>query len=113
MISKKFHRCGFPFGPSTCISVADAYTRECPALEADTNPWQWPCNAVLERLVGKRSQTQTMRSDNGPEFTPPDCAGQGPTPAEWPTGNLLAEETVVNVLICKADTAWDSESVFW
>ena len=51
------------------LSVVDAYTRECLALEADTSLGSGRVTRVLERLIEERGQPQSVRSDNGPEFT--------------------------------------------
>ena len=51
------------------LSVVDAYTRECLALEADTSLGSGRVTRVLERLIGERGRPQAVRSDNGPEFT--------------------------------------------
>jgi putative transposase len=51
------------------LSVVDAYTRECLALEADTSLGSGRVTRVLERLIGERGRPESVRSDNGPEFT--------------------------------------------
>jgi putative transposase len=51
------------------FSVVDAYTRECLALEADTCLGSGRLTRVLERLIGERGRPESLRSDNGPEFT--------------------------------------------
>jgi putative transposase len=51
------------------LSVVDAYTRECLALEADTSLGSGRVPRVLERLIGERGRPENVRSDNGPEFT--------------------------------------------
>jgi putative transposase len=51
------------------LSVVDAYTRECLALEADTSLGSGRVTRVLERLIGERGRPENVRSDNGPEFT--------------------------------------------
>lgn len=51
------------------LSVVDAFTRECLALEADTCLGSGRVTRVLERLIGERGRPQNLRSDNGPEFT--------------------------------------------
>jgi len=51
------------------LSVVDAYTRECLALEADTSLGSGRVTRVLDRLIEERGQPQSVRSDNGPEFT--------------------------------------------
>jgi putative transposase len=51
------------------LSVVDAYTRECLALEADTSLGSGRVIRVLERLIAERGAPRSLRSDNGPEFT--------------------------------------------
>ncbi len=51
------------------LSVVDAYTRECLALEADTSLGSGRVIRVLERLIAERGAPESLRSDNGPEFT--------------------------------------------
>jgi putative transposase len=51
------------------LSVVDAYTRECLALEADTCLGSGRVTRVLERLIEERGRPESLRSDNGPEFT--------------------------------------------
>jgi putative transposase len=51
------------------LSVVDAYTRECLALEADTSLGSGRVTRVLERLISERGRPENVRSDNGPEFT--------------------------------------------
>jgi putative transposase len=51
------------------LSVVDAYTRECLALEADTSLGSGRVTRVLERLIGERGRPENLRTDNGPEFT--------------------------------------------
>jgi putative transposase len=51
------------------LSVVDAYTRECLALEADTSLGSGRVARVLERLIAERGRPENVRSDNGPEFT--------------------------------------------
>ena len=51
------------------LSVVEAYTRECLALEADTSLGSGRVIRVLERLIAERGAPQSLRSDNGPEFT--------------------------------------------
>lgn len=51
------------------LSVVDAYTRECLALEADSSLGSGRVIRVLERLIAERGAPESLRSDNGPEFT--------------------------------------------
>jgi putative transposase len=50
------------------LSVVDAYTRECLALEVDTSLGSGRVTRVLERLIEERGHPEALRSDNGPEF---------------------------------------------
>ena len=52
------------------LSVVDAYTRECLALEADTSLGTGRVTRVLDE-VDRRAwpAASNVRSDNGPEFT--------------------------------------------
>jgi putative transposase len=51
------------------LSVVDAYTRECMALEVDTSFASRRVTRVLEEIVAERGQPQRIRCDNGPELT--------------------------------------------
>lgn len=51
------------------LSVADAYTRECLALEADTSFASRRVTRVLEAVIAQRGRPQRIRCDNGPELT--------------------------------------------
>ena len=51
------------------LTVVDAFTRECLALEADTSMGSLRVLRVLERLIAERGAPQRIRTDNGPEFT--------------------------------------------
>ena len=51
------------------LSVVDVFTRECLALEADTCLGSGRVTRVLERLIEERGRPESLRSDNGPEFT--------------------------------------------
>jgi putative transposase len=51
------------------LSVVDAYTRECLALEVDTSFASRRVTRVLEQIVAERGQPQAIRCDNGPELT--------------------------------------------
>jgi putative transposase len=51
------------------LSVVDAYTRECLALEVDTSLGSGRVTRVLDRLIEERGRPDGVRSDNGPEFT--------------------------------------------
>ena len=51
------------------LSVVDAYTRECLALEVDTSFASRRVTRVLDEIVAERGRPQAIRCDNGPEFT--------------------------------------------
>ena len=51
------------------LSVVDAYTRECLALEVDTSFASRRVTRVLEQIVSERGLPQEIRCDNGPELT--------------------------------------------
>jgi len=51
------------------LSVVDAYTRECLALEVDTSFASRRVTRVLDAIIGERGIAGAIRCDNGPEFT--------------------------------------------
>jgi putative transposase len=51
------------------LTVVDAFTRECLALETDTSMGSLRVLRVLERLIAERGTPRRIRTDNGPEFT--------------------------------------------
>ena len=51
------------------LSVVDAYTRECLALEVDTSFASRRVTRVLEQIASERGVPQAIRCDNGPELT--------------------------------------------
>jgi len=51
------------------LSVVDAFTRECLALEVDTGFASRRVTRVLDEIVGRRGRPQAIRCDNGPELT--------------------------------------------
>lgn len=51
------------------LSVVDAFTRECLALEADTSLGSGRVTRALDRLIEERGLPENVRSDNGSEFT--------------------------------------------
>ena len=51
------------------LSVVDAYTRECLALEVDTSFASRRVTRVLEAIVAESGKPQAIRCDNGPELT--------------------------------------------
>ncbi len=48
------------------LSVVDAFTRECLALESDTSMPSRRVTRVLQRIIEQRGAPQFLRSDNGP-----------------------------------------------
>jgi putative transposase len=50
------------------LTVVDAYTRECLAIEADTSLTARRVTAALERVLDDRPSPGKIRTDNGPEF---------------------------------------------
>jgi putative transposase len=50
-------------------SVVDAYTRECLALEVDTNFASRRATQVLDEIIKQRGEPRSIRCDNGPELT--------------------------------------------
>lgn len=51
------------------LSVVDAYTRECLALEVDTSFAGLHVTRVLDQIFMERGQPRAIRFDNGPELT--------------------------------------------
>ena len=51
------------------LSVVDAFTRECIALEADTSFASRRVTRVLDGALQDRARPQRIRCDNGPELT--------------------------------------------
>jgi len=51
------------------LTVVDAYTRECLALEVDTSFASRRVTRVLEAIVAERGQPHAIQCDNGPELT--------------------------------------------
>jgi len=51
------------------LSVLDAYTRECPALEVDTSFASRRVTRVLDGIIEQRGVPGAIRVDNGPEFS--------------------------------------------
>ncbi len=51
------------------LSVVDAYTRECLALEVDTSFASRRVTRALDAIVAERGQPRAIRCDNGPELT--------------------------------------------
>lgn len=51
------------------LSVVDAYTRECLALEVDTSFASRRATRVLDEIIEHRGEPRSIRCDNGPELT--------------------------------------------
>ena len=51
------------------LTIVDSYTRECPAIEVDTGMSSRRVTRVLDWVMSQRGCPETIRCDNGPEFT--------------------------------------------
>ena len=51
------------------LTIVDSFTRECPAIEADSCLGSHRVTRVLDRVIAERGQPHAIRCDNGPEFT--------------------------------------------
>ncbi len=51
------------------LSIVDAYTRECLALEVETSFASRRVTRTLDQAITQRGRPQRIRCDNGPEFT--------------------------------------------
>jgi len=51
------------------LSVVDAFTRECLALEVDTSFASRRVTRVLDAIIAERGMARAIRVDNGPEFS--------------------------------------------
>jgi len=51
------------------LSIVDAFTRECLALEVDTGFASRRVTRVLDEVIARRGIPQAIRCDNGPELT--------------------------------------------
>ena len=70
------------------LSVVDAYTRECLALEADTSLGSGRVTRVLERLIAERGRPENVRSDNGRSSPRGACwAGRRTRRSGWCTSS--------------------------
>jgi transposase InsO family protein len=63
-------RCPAAHDPKQCrvLSVVDAYTRECLALEMDTSFASQRVTQVLDGIVAERGQPKVIRGGNRPEL---------------------------------------------
>jgi len=68
------------------LSVVDAYTRECLALEVDTSFASRRVTRVLEAIVAGRGVPQAIRCDNGPDSDDVPCPSRSPIPAQTREG---------------------------
>ena len=50
------------------LSVVDAFTRECLALEPDVSLGSGRVTRVLDEVIAEHGRPESLRSDNGPEF---------------------------------------------
>lgn len=51
------------------LTVIDAHTRECLALEAGSGFSSPRVSRVLDRMMAERGRPEAIRADNGPQFT--------------------------------------------
>jgi putative transposase len=51
------------------LTSVDGYTRECPALEVGVSVGSRRVTRALERVIAERGAPNSLRCDNGPEFT--------------------------------------------
>jgi putative transposase len=51
------------------LTIVDSFTRECPAIEADSCLGSQRVTRVLDRVIAERGKPLAIRCDNGPEFT--------------------------------------------
>jgi putative transposase len=51
------------------LTIVDAFTRECLALEVDTSLSSQRLTRTLEQVIEQRGRPQAIRCDNGPELT--------------------------------------------
>jgi putative transposase len=51
------------------LTIVDGFTRECPAIEVGVSLGSRRVTRVLERVIADRGRPQSLRCDNGPEFT--------------------------------------------
>jgi putative transposase len=51
------------------LTIVDSYTRECPAIEVASGISSRQVTRTLDRIIEERGKPQSLRSDNGPEFT--------------------------------------------
>ena len=51
------------------LTVVDSFTRECPAIEVNTGLSGRHVTRVLERVIEQRGRPESLKCDNGPEFT--------------------------------------------
>lgn len=51
------------------LTVVDSFTRECPAIEVSSGICSRQVTRTLERIIEERGKPDSLRCDNGPEFT--------------------------------------------
>jgi len=51
------------------LTIVDSYTRECPAIEVASGISSRQVTRRLDRIIEERGKPDSLKSDNGPEFT--------------------------------------------
>jgi putative transposase len=51
------------------LTIVDSYTRECPAIHVASGIGSRQVTRTLKQIIGERGKPQSLRCDNGPEFT--------------------------------------------
>jgi putative transposase len=73
------------------LSVVDAYTRECLALEVDTSFASRRVTRVLDQIITERGRPEAIRCDNGPELTSRHFLA-------WSGGQVTMPSTIAEIL---------------
>lgn len=68
-------------GALRALTVVDSFTRECPVIAVGTSLSSREVTRTLEKIMDERGKPESLRCDNGPEFTSRHflawCEGQG------------------------------------
>ena len=56
-------------GALRALTVVDGFTRECPAIRVGTSLSSHEVTRALKDVMGERGKPESLRCDNGPEFT--------------------------------------------